>query len=111
MISFLTLGFERTSVSIVGSIMYPFFITLTEPLARFLSQYVVFDNIVLLIIVTASLYGFAYGIIYKMGFDTGGSDIAIRIVNKYFHMSEGNVLCMYKARLFLLGDLCLVLIK
>ena len=102
-ISFLTLGFEQTSVSIVGSIMYPFFITLTEPLARFLSQYVVFDNIVLLIIVTASLYGFAYGIIYKMGFDTGGSDIAIRIVNKYFHMSEGKCSMYVQGAIILVG--------
>lgn len=105
LVSFLFLGVKKTSISIVGSIMYPFFITLTQPLSEMLKPYVAFDNVVLLIIVAGSLYGFAYGIIYRMGFDTGGSDIMIRIVNKYFHMSEGKCSMYVQGTIILIGGL------
>lgn len=105
LVSFLFLGVRKTSISIVGSILYPFFITLTQPLAEMLKSYVVFDNVVLLIIVAGSLYGFAYGIIYRMGFDTGGSDIMIRIANKYLHMSEGKCSMYVQGTIILIGGL------
>lgn len=35
------------------------------------------------------LFGFANGIIYKAGFNTGGSDILMKIINKYGKISEG----------------------
>lgn len=102
LVSFLFLGIKKTGASLIGSIMYPFFISLTEPLAKILLPYLVFDNVLLLILVTGCLYGFAYGILYKIGFDTGGSDIVIKIVNKYFHVSEG------KSSMFVQGAIVLV---
>jgi len=88
-ISFLLLGIKQTGASIIGSIMYPFFVTLTQPLASLLQNYIYFDNILLLILAVGLIYGTANGIIYKAGFDTGGSDIIMRILHKYFHMPEG----------------------
>jgi len=88
-VSFIFLGVKQTSASIVGSILYPLFVTLTAPLANIMLEYIHFDNIILLILAVGLLYGCANGIIYKVGFDTGGSDIIMRILHKYFHMPEG----------------------
>lgn len=89
LVSFLFLGFKQTSASIIGSILYPFFVTLTFPLSEILKNYVQFDNVILLILAVSILFGCANGIIYKVGFDTGGSDIVMRILHKYCHMPEG----------------------
>ncbi len=88
-ISLLFLGIKKTSASIIGSILYPFFVTLTKPLAECLEFYIQFDNVILLILAVGILYGIANGMIYKAGFDTGGSDIIMRILNKYCHLPEG----------------------
>lgn len=101
-VSFLVLGVKRTGISIVGSLMYPVFISLTKPLASFLSQYIVLDNMVLVVLAAGLLYGLGYGLVYKMGFDTGGSDIVVRIFNKFFHMPEG------KCALFIQGVVVLI---
>ena len=89
LLSFLFLGKKETGVSIIGSILYPFFVTLTRPLAEVLQCYVSFDNILLLLLAVGLLYGTANGIIYKVGFNTGGSDIIMKILHKYLHMPEG----------------------
>jgi len=104
-ISFWFLGVKQTAVSIFGSVMYPFFISLTAPLAEWLRPFFAFDNIVLTILVTGVMYGLAYGIIYKVGFDTGGSDVVIRIINKYFHISEGQSSFFVQGTVILIGGL------
>ena len=88
-LSFIFLGIKRTGISIVGSLMYPVFISLTEPLVHFLQPYLEFDNMILVVLTAGILYGIGYGLVYKVGFDTGGSDIVVRIFNKFFHMPEG----------------------
>ena len=87
-ISFIFLGIKQTGASIIGSILYPFFITLTKPLSEMLGSYIELNNIVLLILAVGLLFGCANGIIYKAGFDTGGSDIVMKILHKYFYMPE-----------------------
>jgi len=104
-VSFLFLGAKQTSASIVGSILYPFFVTLTSPLATLLQQYIHFDNVILLILAVGFLFGVANGIIYKVGFDTGGSDIIMRILHKYFHMPEGKSSFVTQILIILFGGL------
>src|SRR5574344_3141586 len=89
-ISLAFFGLKNTRASTIGSILYPVFITATVPLTTYLKQYAIFDNIVLTLLFAGILFGFATGIIYKAGFDTGGSDIIIHMIQKFFHFSEGN---------------------
>ena len=83
------LGWRETSKAIIGAILYPLFISLTAPLASFLLNYVQFDSTLLLALIGGSLCGVANGLLYKTGFTTGGSDILMKIVNKYGKMPEG----------------------
>ncbi len=102
-LSFVFLGVKKTSTSIIGSILYPVFVSLTAPLAELLHYYIFFDNVVILILVTSILYGVGTGLIYKVGFDTGGSDIIMRILNKYCHLSEGKSSFATQILIILLG--------
>lgn len=96
-ISYFTLGREQSRRTVIGSLLYPLFVELSLPLSNYLISYTNFDNILLTIIVTGILYGFATGVIYKTGYTTGGADIIMQIVNKYFHIPTG------KASLFVNG--------
>ena len=86
-LSFVTLGFDKTKNSIIGSLLFPIFVELTE----FIIPYVNLGNTepLLLTIFGAALSGFGYGLIFKSGYTTGGTDILNQIVAKYFKKSIG----------------------
>lgn len=83
------LGWKETKRCILGSILYPVFISITEPLAKYLLPYLEFDSIIIMALIGGTLCGVANGLIYKTGFNTGGSDVLMKIVNKYGKLPEG----------------------
>lgn len=90
LLSFLVLGVKKTKGSIIGSLIYPLFIQM----AAWIPQYV---NIsmkepLLLILFGATLSGLGYGLIFKSGYTTGGTDVLNQIVAKYGHTSMGNAM-------------------
>src|SRR5574344_937665 len=89
-LSFVTLGFDKTNNRIIGSLLFPIFVELTE----FIMPYINLGNTepLLLTIFGAALSGFGYGLIFKSGYTTGGTDILNQIVAKYFKMSIGNAM-------------------
>ncbi len=89
LLSYFTLGRNKTKKSLVGSILYPIMITFTLPLSRLLAPYFRFDDFIITLLFTSIIYGFANGLIYKTGYNTGGSDIIMHIMCKYLHMPEG----------------------
>ena len=86
-LSFILLGFEKTKNSIIGSLLYPVFISLTE----WIPKYVNLDGAdsIIIVIFGAVIAGFGLGLIFKSGFTTGGTDVLNQIVAKYFKMSMG----------------------
>ena len=86
-LSFVTLCFDKTKNSIIGSLLFPIFVELTE----FIIPYINLGNTepLLLTIFGAALSGFGYGLIFKSGYTTGGTDILNQIVAKYFKKSIG----------------------
>ncbi len=90
--SYFFLGKQETKKNIVGSILYPVFISITAPLAKILLNYLHFDSMIIVVLLAGILCGIANGIIYKTGFTTGGSDILMKILNKYAKIPEGKSL-------------------
>lgn len=88
-LSLLCLGKENTKNTIFGSLLYPLFIKLTEPLCTIdLGN---MENI--LIAICGSLVtGFGLGLVFKAGYTTGGTDILNQIVSKYGKMSVGKAM-------------------
>lgn len=91
-LSFIFLGKKETLRAMIGSCLYPLFISLTAPLADFLSQYLQFDSTIIIVLIAGIICGIANGLIYKSGFNTGGSDIIMKIVNKYGKLPEGKAI-------------------
>lgn len=88
-LSFIFLGPRNTGLTIVGSLLYPTFVSLTSGLCDYLATKIVFDDFILIALVSGCLFGSANGFIYKAGFTTGGSDIIIQILNKYLKIPTG----------------------
>ncbi len=82
------LDWEVTKKNIIGSLLYPLMITISTPVATFLSNYVATDDLFVTILFTIILYGVSSGLVYRSGFSTGGSDIIMQIINKYCHVVE-----------------------
>ena len=87
-LSYLFLGNERTKYSIMGSILYPLFVYITEDVGTLIQFNV--DNMLLISIFGALISGIGSGLTFKYGFSTGGSDIICQIISKYFKISMGN---------------------
>lgn len=83
------LGWKDTSRAIIGAILYPLFISLTAPLASKILTILEIESTLLLALIGGFLCGVANGLLYKTGFTTGGSDILMKIVNKYGKLPEG----------------------
>lgn len=90
MLSFILLGKEKTANTVIGSLLYPIFVKLTEPLASMIDLGATEPVVVALF--GAAISGFGLGMIFKAGFTTGGTDILNQIVSKYFKMSIGNAM-------------------
>lgn len=89
LIGLILLDKEEIFKGLFVSLLYPFFITFTLPLCNIISKYLNFNDTILIALITSMLFGFANGIIYKAGFNTGGSDILMKIIKKYGKISEG----------------------
>ena len=87
LLSFLLLGKEQTKDTILGSLIFPLFIKLTEPIYH----YFLLGNtpILLSAIFGGILFGLGIGLIYRIGYTTGGTDIINQIISKYLKIGLG----------------------
>ena len=86
-LSFILLGIEKTKSTLLGSILFPIFIKLTEHA----NVWIQFDTskILLMALVGGITFGVGAGLIFKGGFTTGGTDIINQIISKYGKISMG----------------------
>ena len=89
-LSYFALGKKKTKNAIVGSLLFPTFVGLTEKLV----PYITFSDVEMLVIAIFGgvLCGIGYGLIYKTNFNTGGTDIICEIVAKYTKVSLGKAM-------------------
>ena len=91
-VSYFTLGWEKTKGSIAGSIIYPLMMKIMDPYIPYINLDT--NNILLIIIFGSLICGFGSGINFKSGFSTGGTDILNQIVAKYGKMSIGKAMIL-----------------
>ncbi len=102
-ISFPLLGVKTTMGSVIGSLLFPLFVSLTSNI----SKLIVFNSndMLLIAVVAGVIRGVGYGLTFKMGFTTGGTDILNQIVAKYFHTSIGNAMIIVDGSIVLIGGI------
>lgn len=102
-VSYLFLGKEETKRTLIGSLLYPLFVTFTAPIAQVLLTYLNFQEILVTVVLAGLLHGFSNGIIYKLGYTTGGSDVIMKLLCKYFHLNEGISSLILNTSIILVG--------
>lgn len=78
--SFMYLGIERTSGSIIAAFLYPFLVQLTSNISMYIT--ISTDDLLLISIVIGVVSGFANGLMYKTGFSNCGLPIISQILYK-----------------------------
>ena len=104
-ISYLFLGKDETKRVVLGTFLYPLFITFTQPIASLIVDYFNFHEILVTVCLAGLLYGFSNGLVYKYGYSTGGSDVIVKLFRKYFHINEGKGVLISNLFIILVGGL------
>ena len=102
-VSFIFLGKIKTLKTILGSLLLPFFVYLTEPLASFFDLSTV--DVIVMAILGGILTGAGYGMIFKSGYTSGGTDIIEDIFCEYFKMPIGTSVLLVDGFVVLAGGL------
>ena len=100
-LSFLLLGKDKTKMSILGSILFPFFVSMTEHLSTYISFKE--SEMILIAIFGGVLQGLGAGLIFRAGYSTGGTDILNMIFSKIFKISLGNSMFFTDGTIILIG--------
>lgn len=100
-LSYFMLGKKQTMNSIVGSLVFPLFIKLTQNISSIIK--ISNDDLLLISIIGGVVIGFSYGIVFKSGFTTGGTDILNQIFSKYFNISLGTSMLLTDGVIVILG--------
>ena len=102
-ISYFFLGINDTKGQIVGSLLYPVFVSLTA----YITNLIDLGNLEMIVIAVMGgvLAGVGYGLIYKSGYGTGGTDIIGNMVVKYSKISMGNAMMFINISIIVLGKL------
>lgn len=100
-ISYFTLGKEKTAASVLGSILFPIAVKLTSNVRIFLDFDV--SQQLLSAIFGGITAGLGAGLIYKAGFTSGGTDIVEQIMSKYLKISMGKAIIICDGLILLSG--------
>ena len=100
-LSFLLLGKEKTKMSILGSILFPVFVSMTEHLFTYISFKE--SEMILIAIFGGVLQGIGAGLIFRAGYSTGGTDILNMIISKIFKISLGNSMFFTDGTIIVIG--------
>lgn len=87
-LSYFLLGKEKTKATILGSLLFPVCVNLTQNIGNIID--IDTNQLLLISVFGGVVYGFGAGLIYKAGFTTGGTDIINQILSKYLKISMGN---------------------
>ena len=88
--SIFTLGFKKSLLSIIGASTSTMFVYLTKDIPATINFS--FDNILLYVLAAGVVGGFGEALVYKAGFNTGGTSIIALIIQHYKKMPLGNLL-------------------
>ena len=102
-IAYFFLGVDNVKNQIVGALVYPVFIELTDCLTKIVK----FENLEMIVVAVIGgiMAGIGYGFIYKSGFSTGGTDVIGHLICKYSKVSMGNAMMFVNFVIIVVGKL------
>lgn len=100
-LSFIFLGFEITTGTLVATVVYPIFIELTSNIGNYITIDV--NDLFMISIYVGVIGGISNGLMYKTGFSSGGLPIISQILYKYFKIPISKSSFFINALIVLLG--------
>lgn len=102
-ISYFFLGIDDVKNQIVGALIYPVFVELTLKVTNLID----FGDLEFIIIAVMGgiIAGVGYGLIYKSGYSTGGTDVLGNLICKYSKISMGNAMMFVNVSIIVIGKL------
>lgn len=89
-LSLFTLGYKKSLMSIIGATTSTIFVYLTKGIPEMINFS--FDNVLLYVLAAGVVGGFGEGLVYKAGFNTGGTSIIALIIQHYKKKPLGGLL-------------------
>lgn len=102
-VAYFVLGFESAKNQFVGAISYPIFVEITSLITDKIDLGT--TEMVVIAILGGVFAGIGYGLIYKSNFSTGGTDVIIEILCKYFKISMGTAGLIVNSTIVIIGKL------
>lgn len=102
-ITYFFLGIDEIKNQIVGALVYPIFVKLTLPI----TDLIVLDNLEMIVIaiIGGISAGIGYGLIYRSGFSTGGTDVLGLLICKYTKISMGTAMMFVNILIIVIGKI------
>lgn len=101
LLSFMYLGTRVTAVTILASIIYPFFVEITEPLVNIVK--IDYSDMFIITIFAGVLNGIANGLVYKTGYNNGGLPVISQILEKYYKIPIATTSAIINITVVLIG--------
>lgn len=89
--------------SLAGALIYPLFVKLTSDIAVNIPK----DDMMLVAICGAVLYGIGNGLTAKTGFSSGGLDAISHVLHKKWHLSHGTIYAVFNGIIIIAGGFSL----
>ena len=102
-VTYFFLGIDDVKNQIVGALVYPVFIELTLKVTDLID----FGDLEMIVIAVIGgvLAGIGYGLIYKSGYSTGGTDVIGLLVCKYSKISMGTAMMFVNIAIIAIGKI------
>ena len=102
-ISYFLLGVDNVKNQIVGALLYPLLVELSSKVTDLINL----GNLEMIVIASLGgvLAGIGFGLIYKSGFSTGGTDVVGALICKYSKISMGSAMMFVNIFIVALGKL------
>lgn len=102
-ISYFFLGVDDVKNQLVGALIYPVFVEVTLKVTNLIDL----GNLEMIVIAVIGgiLTGIGYGLIYKSGFSTGGTDVIGNLICKYTKISMGTAMMFVNVTIIAIGKL------
>lgn len=101
LLSFMYLGTRVTAVTILASIIYPFFVEITESLVNIVKIH--YSDMFIITIFAGVLNGIANGLMYKTGYNNGGLPVISQILEKYYKIPIATTSAIINITVVLIG--------
>ncbi len=102
-VAYFVLGPNDAKNQLVGALSYPIFVEITGLVTEHIN--LGSTEMIVIAILGGVFAGIGYGLIYKSGFSTGGTDVIISIICKFCKISMGNAGLIVNGLIVIIGKI------